>query len=206
MQLPEIRIEYAWLIDPVYRAAFFADREKRRKRYPSPAAIRHRIHAYRRAWKVHETSILEGICRATSVGFAEKTITVHIVGRAPRSVSYPLVTHARHSPDAFLDTLTHELIHHILVENTRGVSFLPAAAPLTRGEPPIVKTHVLVHAIHQYIYLDVLKDPARLRRDVQWSQKNPPYREAWAIIDRHGYRAILRRLRAAAKDTGLRQK
>lgn len=206
MKLSEVRIWYAWLIDPVYRDVFFANPKNRRRRYPSAHAIRRRIAAYRRSWKAHESTILAGICHATGVGFEENVIRVHVVGRAPRSVSYPLVTYATNSPSEFVDVLTHELIHHIITENTKRVNFFPAVAPLTRGKSMAVKVHVLVHAIHQHIYLDVLKDPSRLRRNLEWSRKDPPYRAAWAIVEKYGYRLILRRLRAHVRHRGGRRR
>lgn len=206
MKLPEVRIWYAWLIDPVYRDAFFANPKNRRKRYPSAHAIRRRIVAYRRSWKAHESEILTGICRATGVGFEENIIRVHVVGRAPRSVSYPLVTYATHAPSEFVDVLTHELIHHIITENAKRVNFFPAITPFTRGKSMTVNVHVLVHAIHQYIYLDVLKDPSRLRRNLEWAQRHPPYRAAWKIVEKVGYQRILKRLRARARRSGKRRR
>lgn len=113
-------------------------------------------------------------------------------------MSYPLVISAKYPPDEFVDVLTHELIHHMLVENTSGKDLFPIARRYAPTADRRTAVHVLVHAIHQFVYVDVLRAPKRLERDRAWAQRHPAYRRAWEIVERRGYHTILRDIRAMA--------
>lgn len=88
--------------------------------------------------------------------------------------SDPLVIGVMQEPDVFVDTLTHELVH------------------------------IPVHAVHQAIYLNVLKEPERLRRDIARNKRHhaTPYIAAWEYIEANGYKDIIKQLRKSYETYG----
>jgi len=202
--LPEIRIKDAWLLrqnasfylnelwgdgEPLYDDDYY---EKIAK-------------AYSDAWKPYETKILEGLTSVLGLTFRQNIIDVYI---APwfAAFSDPLVIGVVSEPDLFIDLLTHELIHKLLTDNTllEPESNLVSVWEKLYGKNHTFNTllHVPVHAVHKAIYLDVLKAPERLKRDLQISQENEPndYLKAWEYVDKIGYKNIINQLKKSYKD------
>ena len=102
-----------------------------------------------------------------------------------------------YEPDNFIDLLTHELLHRLLTDNTS----LPYDTDfLTRWQKLFDKkhsfgtlVHIPVHAIHKAIYLDILNEPARLKRDVEGSEKFEikDYDNAWSYVNDHDYTELI---------------
>jgi hypothetical protein len=58
--------------------------------------------------------------------------------------------------------------------------------------------HIPLHAIHKYIYLDVLKAPERLKREISFLKNSPtagPYMQAWEYVNERDYREIVDEIR-----------
>jgi hypothetical protein len=64
--------------------------------------------------------------------------------------------------------------------------------------------HLPVHAIHKAIYLDVLKAPERLERDIEdckkFDKKANSYVAAWDYVEKHGYENIIKQLKNSYRD------
>jgi len=201
--LPEIRIKDAWLL----RAAasvplneLWGDGGSLRtdEEY---AAI---TEAYQKAWKPFEQKILRAITDMLGLSFRQNTIDVYI---APwfNAFSDPMVIGVVQKPDVFVDTLTHELIHRLLTDNTavpHELFLLPVWEELF-GKNHSFNTlaHIPVHAVHKAIYLDVLNKPKHLERDVTRckDKKATDYIAAWDYVDKHGYLEIIEKLKASYK-------
>jgi hypothetical protein len=54
-----------------------------------------------------------------------------------------------------------------------------------------------VHAVHKYIYLDVLHEESRLERDQKWyeNDSSSPYFQSWRYVDGHDYKEIISQLK-----------
>jgi hypothetical protein len=104
-------------------------------------------------------------------------------------------------PDQFIDTLTHELIHRLLTDNTSlpfDTKYLSRWGKLFGKDHTFgTLVHIPVHAVHKAVYLDILNEPDRLERDVQEnkSAKAEDYIAAWEYVEKHGYRAIIDKLK-----------
>ena len=198
MSLPTIRIKDAWLLREAASVPLnelWGDGEPL-KTDDEYAAI---TKAYQQAWQPFETKILGGMTNILGLSFKQNTIDVYI---APwfNAFSDPLVIGVTLEPDVFVDILTHELIHRLLTDNTT----VPDDALLLIewrqlfGEQNSfgMTVHIPVHAVHKAIYLDVLKAPERLERDVANNQKNnaTDYLNAWNYVDEHGYQGIITKL------------
>lgn len=158
-----------------------------------------RVREYTDAWKPYEKKILRGLHEVLGLEYRQNIIDVYI---APwfNAFSDPLVIGVMREPDEFIDILTHELIHRLLTDNTT----LPYDTWLLsrweklfgKGHSIVCLIHIPVHAVHKAIYLDILKAPERLKRDITGNQKSQSidHVKAWEYVERHDYRAIIKKL------------
>ncbi len=54
--------------------------------------------------------------------------------------------------------------------------------------------HIPLHALHKYLYLDVLKAPERLERELSSlrnAQPRGPHFQAWEYVNEHDYREMV---------------
>lgn len=197
---PHIEIRYARFLDPVYRLAFEARTRNQKGKYPTPLKIAQQAERYRRAWKQKERPLLRGMQKVLNVSFAHNRINVYIVGRG-QSISTPVVISSRREPDEFVDVLTHELIHRLLAKNKEDSNFLQIVNRNFKGESPSTKIHIAVHAVHSFLYLDVLNSSDRLHRDVEQCTALPPaYSRSWQIVQEVGYKRIIDLLRKTSAE------
>ncbi len=58
--------------------------------------------------------------------------------------------------------------------------------------------HIPLHAIHKYLYLDVLQAPERLEREMKSLRDSPAaesYVAAWEYVDTHDYKDIIEKIK-----------
>jgi hypothetical protein len=115
-------------------------------------------------------------------------------------ISQPLVIHFRNEPDKFIDTLTHELTHVLLTDNqhyqiaTSEFDLRSAWENLFGEHDFSTLVHIPVHAVMKYIYLDVLDQPYRLDRDLEFAQslnRTTAYKDSWQYVNENDYIEIL---------------
>lgn len=125
---------------------------------------------------------------------------MYIVSGNPRQLSAPIVIKSGFSPDEFIDSLTHELVHTLFGDNGRRVS-ISIWDEMFPGETRPVKSHVVLHSVLKYIYLDILKDEKRLKRNVESSRKHDTndYLRAWEIVEKEGYIEIIKKFKSKTK-------
>ena len=65
-------------------------------------------------------------------------------------------------------------------------------------ETSSVKSHVVVHSVLKYIYLDILRDKERLERNINNSKKHSTndYIRAWEIVEKDGYIEIIKKFKS----------
>lgn len=204
-ELPIIRIKDAWLLrentsnylDELWRK----DGDKPITNNPDyDKWLTRRIASYQKAWRPVENKVLTGITEILGLEFRQNIIDVYI---APwfRAFSDPMVIGVVQEPDVFIDTLTHELTHRLLTDNTAipHETLLLSEWEKLFGKKHSFGTtvHIPVHAVHKAIYLDVLKAPERLERDIANNKQYEAtdYIKAWEYVDRYGYKEIIEKLR-----------
>ena len=208
MNYPEIRIKDGWLL-----------RENASKHLhklwgkDTPLAddawMEQRVKEYEFTWRALEENILHGMCKIIDLEFRQNTIDVYI---APwfSAFSDPMVIGVTQEPDVFVDTLTHELLHRLLTDNT-SIDFqtgvLAEEWPKLFGEKHSFKTlvHIPVHAIHKAIYLDVIEQQDRLSREIsnykaETTYDPTDYLKAWDCVEKHDYKQIIRELKQSYKN------
>ena len=171
------------------------------------------VDAYIEAWKPKEALIMNAMQDILGLEFKHNIIDVYI---APwfAAFSDPVVIGIKSTPDKFIDTLTHELLHRLLtIDNTtldldeKGNSLTVEWAKLFSKEYSWnTLIHIPVYAVLKSIYLDVLKDQKRLDRDIQNHQKHEDYKKAWEYVEAHDYKEIISQLKESYERMAKEQK
>ncbi len=205
MNYPEIRIKDGWLLRAnasVYLHELWAKEGDVLADDNDMAKI---VEAYNKEWKKHEKKILKGMHDLLGLEYRQNIINVYI---APwfHAFSDPLVIGVKYTPEEFVDTLTHELLHRLFTDNTSipydKKILLPEWKKLFGKDYSFgLIVHIPVHAVLKAIYLDVLKDPERLERDINWSKNQTDwdasdYLNAWDYIEQNDYKQIINKLKA----------
>jgi hypothetical protein len=199
VKLPEIRIKNAWLLyeNASQHLHELWGKDEHLSTYEEVDAI---VHAYQKAWAPFEAQILTAMTELLDLDFRQNVIDVYI---APwfNAFSDPLVIGVTKQSDEFIDVLTHELIHRLLIDNKMSPhdSLFADEWYTLFGKNHSFNTliHIPVHAVHEAIYLDVLKMPERLERDKQnvTNSDNTDYIQAWEYVDTHGHDIIIDQLK-----------
>jgi len=200
-ELPEIRILYSPLLHNALLK--YASKEEWDK-VPPKEEIYARVESYQKQWDALSQKILSGLREMTGLEFKQNVIDIYPIPPEMRAFSEPLVIGMHHDPDMTVDVITHELIHRLMVDN-KSVEFqtCPLWGDIFGMElSRVARIHIAVHAIHKAIYLDVLKEPARLERDVKNCIKYNAveYLAAWDYVDKHGYKEIIEQVKEAYKE------
>lgn len=199
--LPIIRIKNAWLLQEnvsVHLNELWGNGED----VADDEWLEKRVESYKKAWQPYEEKIMRAMTDMLGLSFKHNIIDVYI---APwfNAFSDPLVIGVVQEPDAFVDILTHELLHRLLTDNTTLPENFDLFSEWQKlfGEDHSFGeiVHIPVHAAHKAIYLDVLSEPERLDRDIAMSKDNQStdYINAWKYVDKVGYREIIEELRSS---------
>lgn len=200
--IPEIRINYARLLQE--------DVSKKISKLnnwwlPSDEKSMERTEDYRRAWKPKEPQILILMQDCLGVAFYKKVIDVHIAANIlPKS--QPLIISMQDTPDQFIDTLTHELIHVLLTDNSklslqganRDFQISNVWQNMFNSEQDLsTLSHIPVFAVFKKIMLDVHQDSSRIDRDKEMLKKfgSTSYLKSWDYVEKVGYEEIIEKLK-----------
>jgi hypothetical protein len=139
---------------------------------------------------------------AFGLQFKRKYIDAALAPWLP-TISNPLIIGYQYEADEFVDTLTHELHHVLFTDNTTyssrgGDAFdekLDWKKLYGEGHTNTTLVHIPVHAGLKYIYLDILKEPYRLKRDIKFSLRYEDYKKAWEYVEQNDYMEIIKKLK-----------
>ncbi len=171
--LPEVRIKFGHFLEPTFEIHMRSQPDHSDWKSPSREDIIDKIESYKNAWKPYEPIILNGLVDSLELSFYQNVVDVFIVGGLRGGFSSPMVINSGIEPDRFIDVLSHELTHRLITDNTRKIDY----AVISQSQFPsvnekLVLNHIFVHAVHKKIYLDILKEPARLERDLKRCEKS----------------------------------
>lgn len=154
---------------------------------------------YQDSWKVYEERILSAMCEVLDMEFRQNIIDAYV---APfgNSFSDPMVISTKYSSDRVVEVLTHEIAHRLLTDNNKlptkdGRKLIEHWTELFGNYPFVLLVHIPVHALMQYIFIDVLNEPERLERDIEICKKHEPYNQSWNYVKEVGYKNIIDKLR-----------
>lgn len=203
--IPQIRIQLSHLLYRGESAVLDKVYNKGLSQIAPLEKYEEKAERYRTAWREYEDRILRGIVDTLGVGYYRNVIDVML---APYfgNKSAPLVMNFLPEPDVFVDKLTHELLHLIQTDNTMyqtfdggsGRSLLAEWRRLFGEHEHKELVHIPLQALHKYIYLDVLRQPERMKREMQELTRSPAgrsYLNAWRYVENTDYLVIIEQLR-----------
>ncbi len=152
-------------------------------------------------WEPYRTSVPRKIAEISGINWREQEITCYIVGRH-NSFSDPLSMKAYKDGNEFVDTLIHELIHRLfLQEPEKGREVFAWIKEKYGAESRLTRNHIPVHAIYANLYMDVFgKERLEQRKKAESEgSENKDYARSWEIVDKEGYNSIVSRIKALAQ-------
>lgn len=196
VSMPEIRILSGRFIDNVLYSYINRIEEYKDSKAPGRTEMVEAMRTRKESWQKEGVQILSALQKITGLTFYQNVIDVYLVGGWHRAFSDPLVISIKIEGETFVDVLTHELIHRLLTDNKQDKN---GGVWCKKNYPdiadPAVSNHILVHAIHKEIYLNVLKRPDRLAADIEKCEVKPAYKEAWEIVEKEGYMNIVNKFK-----------
>ncbi len=198
-KIPEVRIQFSFLLQDVVSAQLDKVYNPKKSKLSTHEQALEYTKAYQLEWKKYEQNILEKLVERLGLNFYKPVIDVSLADFII-PMSNPLILHFRNDPDQFIDVLTHELIHDILTDNqyyqisSSDFDLFSAWKNLFETDDFHTLVHIPVHAILKYIYLDVLKQPQRLKRDIDFSKNlnnGQAYVDAWDYVQKNDYKVII---------------
>lgn len=203
MNYPEIVIKDAWLLRDNASKHLHELWAKPGDKLADDQDMQRIVKSYKAAWESYESKILKGMCELLNLEFRHNIIDVYI---APwfYGFSDPLVIGVVHKPDLFIDILTHELLHRLLTANKtididKSERRLEWEKLFGEQNHFVTLVHIPVHAVHKAIYVDILNEPERLKRDIE-RQHSPHYIKSWDYVETHGYEEIISKLKKSYKE------
>ncbi|MFO0704813.1 MAG: hypothetical protein U0517_02425 [Candidatus Andersenbacteria bacterium] len=192
MGQPVIRISYNRLLDPFFRSFFELQHAGTPKNstYTSPEVVLKKVSEFINAWKKRE-SVLEFMQETLSLEFYQNAIDVHVVGFIKHAISSPMIISSTKSVDAFVDSLTHELLHRLVSDNTKKIPAGKILLNLYPKESRLCRNHIVVHAVLKKIYLEFFKEAERLTAIQVRDKKASAYMRAWELVDTLGADSII---------------
>lgn len=195
-KLPEIRIVQSGLLRNVKVLGIS------NKSYLSPDEQEEKIAAYQKAWRTKHHVIVTAMQELLGLTFYKNIIDVAVAPwQDDVGISCPLIVDCTSTPDEFIDTLTHELFHNLFTDND-VINWGDGGKDRLRWDELFgtkynwtVIVHIAVHACLKYIYLDVLKEPSRLTRDIKKSDKYPNYKQAWDYVEQNDYKETIKQIK-----------
>ncbi|MBP7767172.1 hypothetical protein KA068_01480 [Candidatus Saccharibacteria bacterium] len=206
--IPEVRISYGQVLA---QSASRALADQYNLKLNDDSVYFKKTLEYFEAWKVKEAQILEALQEMLGVIFYLPVIDVTCL---PFFVpqSNPVIMNFRETPDRFVDVLTHELCHLILIDNSlfRSYEFAPNyfisedwAKMYGPNHDHKTLVHIPVHALCKYLWIDIMNNPSSYERDkaeVQRYLDNESYVKAWEYVDNHDYKKIVADLNKLYKE------
>jgi hypothetical protein len=197
-KLPKIRISYSWLLSGQASEIMnekYGDGTPLRT-FEEYEAV---VEKYDKWWSPFGEDILNGLCNILQLEYRQNIIDIYV---APwfSPISNPMVIGpAYHSMNALINTITHELIHRLLIDNT-SINYkhdLLTDWKILFGDNHDFNTlvHIPVHAVMKRLYLDVIDRPDLLKLDIDDVSNNKPYAQAWDYVNNNDYVDIIGKLK-----------
>jgi len=169
---------------------------KKKGSYPSSERVIKFLKKAQRYWLKYEKAILAEIAKVSSLKWREKEVKVYIVGKAI-PFSSPLTVRVERSLNDFVDTLTHELIHQIFIQNEKRLRRVwPYFSKKYGLKSYRALGHTPLYAIHEHIYRKLFS-VRRLRKDQEeaLTYHLSGYIQAWETVKKEGYQKLIKEFR-----------
>ena len=191
--IPEIEFRYSEVYNNMYHENYTKKDEEKWGKYPSSKKIHSMLKNREKVWNKHGKKILNEIEKISGFKWKEKKIICYIVGKT-LPFSDPLTMSLENNNIEFIDTLTHELIHQVQIQNEDkfNKAWKGYIVKNFKKENYNCKTHIFLHAIHKEIFLKLFEEK-RLEKEIELSKKFPVgYYRSWQIVNKKGHENIIK--------------
>lgn len=149
-------------------------------------------------WQPFEAQILQAMYDTVGLTFKPNVIDVHV---APYfyAFSSPLVLGVQFdSQEKLVLNLTHELLHKLFMDNTThdDSKTIEEWTDLFGDHEFVTLVHIPVHAVLHEIFIDIIKRPDMLDKEVR---KSKGYKDSWDYVEKNGYKDIVVQLKQQYK-------
>jgi len=168
---------------------------KQKRSYPNKKVIVAFMKRLEKEWSKNEQKVFKAIQKYSGIKWTVKKHVCYVVGSGmPFSDPLTIPVFAPQAPmDYVSDVLCHELIHRNLIEPAFLERWNKILAKLKKKFPKNnenVLVHVIVHAIHEQIFLSLFSEE-RLKRDKCIMFVYKDYHKAWEIVEKVGAKEII---------------
>jgi hypothetical protein len=192
--IPKIEFRYSWIYDDLFRESKETKSlfRKAGRKYPSTKVILKYIDEIKSLWVKKEKKILDSISKNSGLKWRENKIIVYVIGGGVPGFSDPLTMRIFKDKNHFVDTLIHELIHQIQVQDAKNwMKWWNYLEKEYKKESQTTKSHIFLDAVNYKVILDVF-DKKRLQKVIRSNDKFKSYKIAWEIVQREGYENIIK--------------
>ena len=144
---------------------------------------------YNKKWSEFESKIITFLENTLSLSWNFKRLPCYIV-RQGVAFSDPLTVPIKENDDDFFALLIHELIHHILTQNSCVKNANKKLHKEYQGHSLITINHIIVNAVMKKVYFEFF-DNNMLEKDIEKAQNHQDYKKAWEIINSKGEDSII---------------
>lgn len=197
MNIPKINIKYNSYLDRILIGYIKSLPEYKDWVEPTDGFLKDQVSMYKEVWNKEGEKVLTAICNVTGLEFKRNQIDVHVVKGNLREHASCIILKCRYSREEFLCVLIHELIHCLINDNYKVVN----QKHYYEDEDQTTKSHVLIHAILKYVYLDIIREKLLFETNIKRSleSKVTGYMKAWDIVEREGYMNLIEKFKLGIK-------
>ncbi len=185
MKTPRVVFKYSWVYDDLFKG----------KSKDVPAYIQ----SVKKLWRKDEKKVLTEMSKVSSLKWKSDKIICYVVSNCI-PFSDPLTMSVFKEKDYFIDTLTHELIHRLFIDDN-NLEKAKKSWNYFKGKYDGDKDlwiHIPLHAIHRHIYLKFY-DEKRINRDKKKVSHLKSYSKSWKIVEREGHQNIIKEFKKRLK-------
>jgi hypothetical protein len=157
------------------------------------ADFKKHIDAVESFWLRHSEKILGEIATILKLRWHTPQIKCYVLNVIiGHSFSDPLTVQYFKTPEEYIHTLTHELIHCILIENRNQAIIKKSWENLIaeyKNESRITIIHIIVHAVHEILLKELF--PEQYQKE-KVKVDNPHYLKSWEIVDTVGATEVIK--------------
>ncbi len=200
-KLPEIIIKYSPKLDPIF-LGYIRQESKHKELWQKwkPWSIKQvevKVAEHKKEWSKYEKDILTGMCTVLNTNFHKNIIDVYLVAANIRNFNDPIVIGGIISPQEFVVTLTHELVHELLpyTEDKSSPDFIYLEIfkeMFPKEHRKTILFHVVLYAIIEHLFKDILQKPQLWDIAVKETETHEDYKKTITILKEQGYKNLIK--------------
>lgn len=187
MKLPRIKpqliIEYSWIYDKQiqeWKGLKYTTDYKKAKKYRDKL---------QKKWNKFDKKIFDSISKVSGLKWKKQVIDCYLVTKTT-PFSMPMTIPMRTGMRELIETITHELVHNILVQNWDRI--IKKDYKKKYGEmSKKAEIHILVHSILKEAMINVFGEK-KTKKYIKKKQENlSDYKTAWDIVEKEGSKRVI---------------